>query len=187
MWSLLALVACTWFAVADSAKVQPPPPQKLTVLITGASTGIGKSTALEFAKNDKYRVYATMRDPSVWDLPAQDNIVVSSMDVTSDDSVQRAVGAMIDAEGHIDIVVNNAGYAVVGCLEAVTIEEAKAEFEVNVWGVVRVLQAVLPHMRAARRGHIINLRYTRHHCVRIIIYHCATPSYIVMKQFYGGH
>ena len=156
---LFSLAVCMWIALADSAKVQPPAPRKTTVLITGASTGIGKSIVLEFAKNDKYRVYATMRDPSAWDMPAQENIIVSSMDVTSEDSVQSAVNAMVAAEGHIDVVVNNAGYAVVGCLEAVTIEEAKAEFDVNVWGVVRVLQSVLPHMRAARRGHVINLRY----------------------------
>ena len=154
------LFLCVCCAVAFAAKIKAPEKKPITVLVTGASSGIGKSTVLEFAKNDKYRVYATMRNVMDWDQPVQKNIVVATMDVTSDESVQKAVDKMISAEGHIDIVVNNAGYAAVGCLEAVSLEEAKAEFEVNVWGPVRVLQAVLPHMRGARRGHVINLRST---------------------------
>lgn len=154
---VLLLGGCVNGALA--AKDKPPEPKPITVLITGASSGIGKSTALEFAKSNKYKVYATMRNVMDWDQPVQSNIAVLTMDVTSDESVRKVVDKMIATEGKIDIVINNAGYAVIGCLEAVTIDEAKAEFDVNVWGVVRVLQAVLPHMRGARRGHIINLRY----------------------------
>lgn len=154
------VLLCSFASLVTAARQKRPPlpEKKTTVLITGASAGIGKSSAIEFAKNEKYRVYATMRNVEDWDLPVQDNIVILSMDVTSDDSVNKAVDKMIELEGHIDIVVNNAGYAVIGCLETVSIEEAKAEFDVNVWGVVRVLHAVLPHMRHQRKGHVINLR-----------------------------
>lgn len=82
-------------------------------------------TALEFAKSGKYKVYATMRNPKDWLLPAQENIVVLPMDVTSDTSVNSAIDSIIKSEGNIDIIVNNAGYGVVGVLEAVTIDEAK--------------------------------------------------------------
>lgn len=134
-------------------------PQKdngyVTVLVTGASSGIGKSVVMEFAKSPKYRVWATMRSLSSWTEPRTDNIELAAMDVTSDSSVAATVAAMIQKEGRIDIVVNNAGYGIVGCLEAVSIEAAKDLFEVNVWGAVRVLQAVLPHMRKQKSGHII--------------------------------
>jgi NADP-dependent 3-hydroxy acid dehydrogenase YdfG len=154
---LLSSSAILGFAARQKREILPD--KKTTVLITGASSGIGKSTALKFGNNTKYTVYATMRNIADWDQPAQDNIIISQMDVTSEESVQKAVDAMIAEEGHIDIVVNNAGYAVIGCLEAVTVQEAQQEFNVNVWGAVRVLQAVLPHMRSERRGHVINLRY----------------------------
>jgi NAD(P)-dependent dehydrogenase (short-subunit alcohol dehydrogenase family) len=134
--------------------------RQVIVLVTGSSTGIGKSTALEFAADEKFKVWATMRSTSTWDEPAQDNLVVAEMDVTSDESVESTVARVIAEDGHIDIVVNNAGYGMAGCLEVVTIEEAKKVFDVNVWGVVRVLQAVLPHMRAQKSGHAIQISST---------------------------
>jgi NAD(P)-dependent dehydrogenase (short-subunit alcohol dehydrogenase family) len=86
----------------------------IVVLITGASNGIGKSTALEFAKNPKYKVWATMRNISSWSNPPVSNIRVAEMDVTSDSSVVSVVSQLIQEEGHIDVVVNNAGYGIVG-------------------------------------------------------------------------
>ena len=82
------------------------------------------------------------------------------MDVTLEDSVQQLVSRIIAEDGRIDVVVNNAGYGMAGCLETVTVEEAKEVFEVNVWGVVRVLQAVLPHMRHQKSGHAIQISST---------------------------
>eukprot|EP00602_Paraphysomonas_sp_CaronLab_P000829 CAMPEP_0185029196 /NCGR_PEP_ID=MMETSP1103-20130426/15352_1 /TAXON_ID=36769 /ORGANISM="Paraphysomonas bandaiensis, Strain Caron Lab Isolate" /LENGTH=270 /DNA_ID=CAMNT_0027563851 /DNA_START=192 /DNA_END=1004 /DNA_ORIENTATION=+ len=101
-----------------------------------------------------------MRSTSVWDVPARDNLRTAVMDVTSEDSINSVVQNIIETDGKIDIVVNNAGYGVVGTVESVKLSEAKDVFDVNFWGVVRVLQAVLPHMRKAARGHVINLSST---------------------------
>jgi NADP-dependent 3-hydroxy acid dehydrogenase YdfG len=139
----------------SGASVQQKDTGSINVLVTGASSGIGKSIVMEFAKSSKYRVWATMRSLDSWTEPHMDNVEVAMMDVTSDSSVTNTITDMINKEGRIDIVVNNAGYGIVGCLEAVSIDAAKDLFEVNVWGVVRVLQAVLPHMRKEKSGHII--------------------------------
>jgi NAD(P)-dependent dehydrogenase (short-subunit alcohol dehydrogenase family) len=151
------------------------------VVVTGASTGIGKSIVLEFAQSNDFKVYATMRNPMAWEHPKQDNIIVTKLDVTSDEDVSSVVKSILEVEGKIDILVNNAGYAVAGCLESVYIDEAKAMFDVNVWGVVRMLQAgilshhtcsllvlhlsamntiVLPSMRRRRAGYVINTSST---------------------------
>eukprot|EP01034_Spumella_vulgaris_P027337 gene27337-34040_t len=101
-----------------------------------------------------------MRSVEKWGEDEKLNIRVEAMDVTSDDSVSSLVEKVIKEDGTIDIVVNNAGFGLAGALEVVKIEEAKSLFEVNVWGVVRVLQAVLPHMRRRRTGHVINISST---------------------------
>lgn len=135
--------------------------EQKVVLITGCSSGIGLSAAQEFAKHtDEYKVWATMRDVSKSKLTELPNLRIISLDVTSDDSVESAVTKIIQEDGKIDVVINNAGYGVAGALETVSIEEAKQLFEVNVWGVVRVLQAVLPHMRSRRNGYVINISST---------------------------
>ena len=152
----VALVLVTGAPPKKMVKKQRP----MVVLVTGSSTGIGKSTALEFAADDRFKVWATMRSTSKWDSPAKSNLVVAEMDVTSDESVSAVVDRIIGEEGRIDVVVNNAGYGMAGCLEVVTIEEAKDVFDVNVWGVVRVLQAVLPHMRRQKSGHAIQISST---------------------------
>jgi NADP-dependent 3-hydroxy acid dehydrogenase YdfG len=130
------------------------------ILISGCSSGIGKSIAIKFADNLQFKVWATMRNIEKWDYPAQSNLIVAEMDVTSDESVNRLVERIIDVDGKIDIVVNNAGYGLAGYLESVEIEEAKNLFDVNVWGVVRLLHATLPHMRRRRSGHVINISST---------------------------
>lgn len=141
--------------------------QKRVVIITGASSGIGYATALEFARNPKFKVYATMRKPENWEAPPAegetnwDNLHVRQMDVTSDESVKNTVTEIANEEnGKIDILVNNAGYGIAACLEGATIDEAKALFDVNVWGAVRTAQEVLPFMRKRRDGHIINISST---------------------------
>ena len=135
----------------------------LVVLVTGSSSGIGRATVLDFAKQSiDFKVYASMR--SIRNAPEEfrdlENVHVIAMDVTDDGSVTNCVETILDLEGKIDIVVNNAGYGLAGTLESVTIEEAQMLFEVNVWGVVRVLQAVLPGMRARKSGHVINISST---------------------------
>jgi NADP-dependent 3-hydroxy acid dehydrogenase YdfG len=135
---------------------------KVVVLVTGTSTGIGKDTVLEFAKNPRFKIYATMRDVSkslfTKDTYGIENIVVKAMDVTSEHSVNTCVDEILTEErGRIDIVINNAGYGIAGCLEAVKVDEAQHLFDVNVWGAVRVLQAILPSMRKRKTGHVINI------------------------------
>ena len=137
------------------------------VLITGASSGIGYATALEFARNPMYKVYATMRSPEKWEVPASEegiswsNLIVRSLDVTDAKSVHAAVTEIAEDEnGKIDIVINNAGYGLAACLEGASIEEAQKLFDVNVWGVVRTLQEVLPYMRKRKNGHVINISST---------------------------
>ena len=146
-------------------------PPKAVVVITGASTGIGRDTAIEFAKNPLYKVYATMRNVDAADFTEAsmsaeqegahlENIVVMAMDVTDEASVRSCVEGVLEAEGAIDVVVNNAGYGIAACLEGATVTEAQRLFDVNVWGAVRVLQAVLPSMRKRKSGHVINVSST---------------------------
>lgn len=137
------------------------------VLITGASSGIGYATALEFARDAKYRVYATMRSPEKWEAPPAEegvswsNLIVKALDVTDAESVAATVSEIAKEEdGKIDIIVNNAGYGLAACLEGATVEEAQKLFDVNVWGVVRTLQEVLPYMRKRKNGHVINISST---------------------------
>ena len=138
---------------------------KEIVLITGCSSGIGKAAAIAFAEHGDFIVYATMRSTSQWSssqLPPSSaaNIHVRQLDVTSSESIKGVVAEILKVEGRIDIVINNAGYGIAGCLEVVSVEEAKKVFEVNVWGVVNVLQEVLPSMRSQSKGHIINISST---------------------------
>jgi NADP-dependent 3-hydroxy acid dehydrogenase YdfG len=137
------------------------------VVITGASSGIGYATALEFARDPRFKVYATMRSPEKWERPAEeegvtwDNLVVLPLDVTNQESIRAAVTRVADEEdGQIDVVVNNAGYGLAACLEGAHVEEAMQLFDVNVWGPVRTLQEVLPFMRKNKKGHIINVSST---------------------------
>lgn len=155
--------------------------QSEVVLITGCSSGIGRATALEFARktdkngDKKFKVWATMRNTTAWEGQAvPQNVVLLPMDVTSDESVLKAVENILSVDRRIDILVNNAGYGLVGPLETVHISEAKDMFDVNVWGVVRVLQTVLPSMRNARKGHVISISSTSG--IR------ATPA----NEFYAG-
>lgn len=141
--------------------IYPNSENKLVVIVTGASSGIGRAIALELASHTlKFKVWATMRDISKWNGADDEALRVATMDVTSDFSVKELVDKVMEEDKRIDIIVNNAGYGVSGCLETVDMNEAKALFDVNLWGVVRVLQFVLPHMRNAKQGYIINISST---------------------------
>ncbi|ASK29230.1 short-chain dehydrogenase/reductase [Chryseobacterium sp. T16E-39] len=128
-----------------------------TVLITGASSGIGKATALYFAKN-KWNVIATMRNPEKEkELNQYENVLVTELEVTDNDSIQKAIHHGIEQFGKIDAVINNAGYGQQGIFEAVTPEKIRAQFDVNVFGVMNVTRAILPHFRANNSGTVLNI------------------------------
>ena len=138
-----------------------------TVLITGASTGFGRDAAERLARRG-HRVFATMRDidgrnathrKALQRLAVDERLWlrVLELDVTSDDSVQRAVDTALREASHLDVVINNAGVLGVGVTEAYTSEQFQQLFDVNVFGVVRVNRAVLPSMRARRSGLLVHL------------------------------
>jgi NAD(P)-dependent dehydrogenase (short-subunit alcohol dehydrogenase family) len=128
-----------------------------TVLITGASTGIGRVTAQMFADRG-WNVAATMRTPEKSDLATKsDRIRLFKLDVTDQASVDAAVRDVIAQFGAIDVVVNNAGYGLLGPFEAQTDEQIRRQFETNLFGVLNVTRAVLPHMRERKQGRIVNV------------------------------
>jgi NAD(P)-dependent dehydrogenase (short-subunit alcohol dehydrogenase family) len=133
-----------------------------TIFITGTSTGFGKLTAITLAKAG-HTVIAGMRGVNgknkvvAGELAELPNIEVTEIDVTSDDSVNAAISAALAKHGNIDVLINNAAMAGYGLLEAFSIEQVKNMFEVNFYGVLRTYQAVLPAMRKAKNGLIINL------------------------------
>lgn len=121
------------------------------VLITGASSGIGRCCA-ELLAARGFQVYGASRR-----AVAIAGVEPLAMDVTDDDSVSRAVAAVMEREGRVDVVVNNAGIAIAGAVEDCCIADAKEQFDVNVFGALRVCRAVLPVMRRQRTGYIINV------------------------------
>jgi NAD(P)-dependent dehydrogenase (short-subunit alcohol dehydrogenase family) len=132
----------------------PEPP---VVLITGCSSGIGKATALAAAARG-HRVYATARDPeSLRELAGGGRIRTLALDVTDTNSIGRAVASVLGEAGRLDVLVNNAGYGQYGAVEDVTAEEWRREFDVNLFGAVEVTRAVLPAMRQAQSGTIVNV------------------------------
>ncbi len=127
-----------------------------TALVTGASAGIGEAIAQRLLK-DGYRVYAGARRVERMAGLAEAGAVTLSLDVTDDASMVAAVDRITAEAGRIDVLVNNAGYGSYGSLEEVPLEEARRQFEVNVFGLARLTQLVLPAMRAAKSGAIVNI------------------------------
>lgn len=129
-------------------------PEQHVVLVTGASSGVGQATARLLAQSG-YRVFGTSRNPATsTDTPG---VTMVPLDVRSDESVGACLNAVVDQAGRLDVLVNNAGYEQAGALEELTLDEAKAQFETNFFGVVRIVKAVLPLMRRQRRGQIITV------------------------------
>ncbi len=127
---------------------------KKIALVTGASSGIGEATATRLSQAG-FKVYGTSRRGAQGGTGAYEML---SLDVTSDDSVQAAVAAVIALEGGIDLLVNNAGFGVAPAgAEESSIEQAQAIFDTNFFGVVRMTRAVLPHMRARGKGRIVHI------------------------------
>ncbi len=131
-------------------------------LVTGSSTGIGFETPLLLARNGFY-TYATMRDTRKSDniekIANNENLPlkVLSMDVDNDDSVKNTIYKILDEKKKIDILVNNAGYGLFGALEEISIDEAKKQFETNLFGAMRTIKETLPTLRKQKNGIIINV------------------------------
>ncbi|MEU1444018.1 oxidoreductase [Streptomyces mirabilis] len=123
-------------------------------LVTGASSGIGKTAALALVEAG-FEVIGTSRKTS--GATRRDGVTFLALDVTSDDSVTAAVAEVIQRYGRIDILVNNAGIGSSGADEENSIAQAQRVFDINVFGVMRMTKAVLPHMRAQGSGRIINI------------------------------
>jgi Short-chain dehydrogenases of various substrate specificities len=125
-------------------------------LVTGASSGIGKATAIELAKRG-FTVYgAARRVEQMRDLEAS-GIHVVPLDVTNDESMSKCVEGILKAEGRIDVLVNNAGYGSYGAIEDVPLQEARRQVEVNLFGLARMTQLVVPAMRKNKFGKIVNI------------------------------
>ncbi len=128
-----------------------------TILITGASSGIGKTTA-KFFHSKGWNVVATMRAPDREDeLTKLQNVLVVRLDVTDSRSIEAAVAAGIERFGRIDVLLNNAGYGAYGPLEAFSMDRVARQFDTNVIGLLAVTKALIPHMRCNRTGTIVNV------------------------------
>lgn len=125
-------------------------------IITGASSGMGKSTALNLQEKG-YKVYGMARRiEKMSDLNTK-GMEAIPLDLTKDESIIKAVDTVLEKEGRIDVLINNAGYGSYGSVEDVPIEEAKRQFEVNLFGLSRITQLVLPTMRKQKSGRIVNI------------------------------
>ena len=150
-------------------------------VVTGASSGIGFETALGLAR-EGYHTYATMRDVTksdkIKELGEKDGLKISvlELDVDNDDSVKVAIKKILDEKQRIDVLVNNAGWGLWGCVEDVSVDEFKTQFETNFFSVIRLIQEVGPTMRKQGSGKIINVS-----SVAGRIGFPASPAYISSK------
>jgi len=124
-----------------------------TVLITGASRGIGRAIG-QLLWQQGYTVIGTSRQPTQAEATPFE---LYPLDVSNDESVERCVGMVLSKYGRVNVLINNAGIALYGAVEEATVEDVRRVMETNLLGVVRMTNAVLPHMRAARQGQIINM------------------------------
>ncbi|QRR01382.1 oxidoreductase [Dyadobacter sandarakinus] len=129
---------------------------KKTALVTGASAGIGKATAIYLAQNG-YRVYGAARRIEKMEILKSYGIIPVALDVTQDESVTACVHQIFREAGSIDILVNNAGFGLEGAIEDIPMEDARYQLEVNVFGAMRLAQLVLPKMRENGYGKIVNI------------------------------
>ncbi|MDR0227923.1 MAG: SDR family oxidoreductase, partial [Flavobacteriaceae bacterium] len=126
-----------------------------TILITGASSGIGRATSLYFAQQG-WNVIATMRTPEKeTELTKMANILVTALEVTKPETIKAAIEKGIERFGHIDALLNNAGYGQQGLFEAVTADKIQEQFDVNVFGVMHVTRAILPYLRKQQTESVI--------------------------------
>lgn len=136
--------------------------ERRVAVVTGSSSGIGYETALTLARNG-FTTFATVRNlgkaGQIQSVASEEKlpIHVIQLDVTDDSSVRNAIKQIMTKAGRIDLLVNNAGYGLTGAFEDLSIDEIKAQYETNFYGVIRVTHAVLPIMRAQRAGRIVNI------------------------------
>ena len=123
-------------------------------LVTGASSGIGEAAARELVRAG-FTVYGTSRTAAPGEK--RDGVVFMPLDVTDHQSVAEAVSQVLDRSGHIDVLVNNAGHGIAAAAEESSIEQARALFDTNLFGAIRMTRAVLPHMRGRGSGRVINV------------------------------
>ncbi len=127
------------------------------ILITGASSGIGKATVKLF-QTKNWKVAATMRNPGdAEDLQRIADVECIRLDVTDVDSIKAAIAETLNKFGQIDAIVNNAGYGLVGAFEAATHEQIEKQFQTNVFGLMNVCREILPYFREQKRGTIVNV------------------------------
>lgn len=129
---------------------------KRVALITGCSSGIGEATAARLAKGD-WTVYATARKPETLEGLAKAGCKTLALDVNNEDSMAAAVETVNNESGGVDALVNNAGYSQSGAAETLDLDDVRRQFETNVFGLLRMCQLVLPHMREQRSGRIVNI------------------------------
>jgi NAD(P)-dependent dehydrogenase (short-subunit alcohol dehydrogenase family) len=128
-----------------------------TLLCTGCSSGIGRATALLFAR-EGWNVVATLRRPeAAGELATLESVLVTRLDVQDAASIEAAIAAGVARFGRIDVLVNNAGYGQYGVFETIPPEKVRAQFDVNVFGVMDVTRAILPHFRQQGGGAIVNV------------------------------
>ncbi len=131
-------------------------------LVTGSSSGIGYETALSLARKG-YKTYASMRDTSkgakILDIAKKENLElkVVQLDVDDDSSIASAVEDILNEDDTIDVLVNNAGYGLFGCVEDITITDLKKQFQTNFFGIVTLIQKIAPIMRRNKSGTIVNV------------------------------
>lgn len=136
--------------------------QQRTAVVTGSSSGIGLETSLLLSRNGIY-TYATMRDlvksREVLDVATKEDLPLRTLylDVTNKKSIQEAVDLVLKERKRIDILINNAGYSLVGAFEQLSIDEIKEEFDTNFFGAIELMQRILPIMRKQRSGRIVNI------------------------------
>ena len=133
-----------------------PPPKTKPVLITGCSTGIGRATAAQLAGKG-WNVYATARRLDAIEDLREAGCKLLALDVTDEGSMTKAVAAVEDEAGPVGALVNNAGYSQSGAVETVPMDSVRRQFETNVFGLMRMCQLVLPGMRQAGEGRIVNI------------------------------
>jgi NAD(P)-dependent dehydrogenase (short-subunit alcohol dehydrogenase family) len=126
------------------------------VLVTGCSSGIGRSTA-ELLAQRGWTVYATARRPESIEELGRSGCKLLALDVTDEQSMQAAVREVEQEEGAVGVLVNNAGYSQSGAIETIPLDQIRAQFETNVFGLIRMCQLVLPGMRRQRWGRIVNM------------------------------
>ncbi|BCN31074.1 oxidoreductase [Anaeromicropila herbilytica] len=129
---------------------------KKVALVTGASSGIGMETALQLQEHG-FQVYGAARRMDRLSNLSEKGIQTITLDVTQEDSMVACVNTILEKEGRIDVLVNNAGYGSYGAVEDVPMEEARHQLEVNLFGLARMTQLVLPSMRANKFGKIVNI------------------------------